>query len=209
MQNHSYVLPSCLPSPINVGSGIAVFHSEYSLEHPHHSTYRRYFLSRCWDNTLPIMTFFGMNPSTASSCSNDDTVEFMIKVAKYNGFGSLFVVNTSPYIKSGETKKEDFVVDNETWEYIQFAVQQASLVVLAWGGKGQKYGIPTLTRDYPLRDLLAANSENLRLFEWGGLSTTQKFPKHPLQRDPFSKDHKLLTFTLDDFNAIIPRSNKI
>lgn len=205
MQHQSISLPNHLPSPVQLGNGAAVFHPSYSPDNLNRLTFRRYILIKSWDSTLPVMCLFGMNPSNASSCSNDPTVEFMMKVAKSNGCGSLSVVNTSPYIKSSNTKRHDFVVDNEGWEYIQFAVQQASLVVLAWGENGQRFGIPILNSNYTLRSLLAANLEKLRVFEFGGLNSTLKFPKHPLQRTPFKEDHRLLHLTLDEFNDIIHR----
>ncbi|PMC36331.1 hypothetical protein CJ195_16135 [Bacillus sp. UMB0899] len=165
IQDHSTILPHNLSSPVKAGNGTAVFHSNYSIDQTDLISNRRYFLSRTWDKSLPIMTLFGMNPSVAESCSNDPTIEFMIKVARYNGYGSLYVINTSPYIKRAETKRQDFVIDDEHWEYIKYAVGEADLVVLAWGENGQKYGVPTLTSHFPLRTLLAGNSEKLRVFD--------------------------------------------
>ncbi|MFE3573392.1 DUF1643 domain-containing protein [Lysinibacillus sp. NPDC059133] len=110
------MLSEQLPSQIQVGRNITVFHSKYKINNHSHSTHRRYFLSRCWDSSLPTMTFFGMNPSIASSCSNDPTVEFMMEVAKHNKCGSLYVVNTGPFIRTKEADEPDFVVDDEAWK---------------------------------------------------------------------------------------------
>lgn len=205
MQNHSFSLPDDLTSPTELGSGTAVFHNNYDIDNPIHSTHRRYFLSRCWDSSLPTMTLFGMNPSTASSRLNDPTVEFMMKVAKHNNCGSLFVINTSSYIKSSDTIGPDFVVDDETWEYIQFAVNQASVVILGWGENGQKYGIPNITSSYPLRGLLDANLDKLKAFGFGRINARMKFPKHPYPRtNKFKVDHNLLTLDTADFYALFP-----
>lgn len=199
-------LPSELSAPMNIGGGTAVFHSKYNSRDNSLSTNRRYFLSRIWDSSLPVMTLFGMNPSAASVCSNDPTVEFMLKVAEYNGCGSLYVVNTSPYIKSSGTKRTDFVIDDEAWEYIKHAVNYGNIVVLAWGENGQKYGIPLITNNYPLRELLARNSQKLRFFEFGGINSPQRYPKHPLQVPPndFKVNHTLLSPSLAEFNELIP-----
>ena len=132
MQNQSFFLPEKLPSPIQFGNGIAFFHNKYNTEDPsNHPTYRRYFLSRYWDISLPTMTFFNMNPSITSACSNDPTVQFLMQISKHNNCGSLYVVNTSPFIKNGNTKKEGFLVDKEAFEYIRFGVQQSKIIVLA------------------------------------------------------------------------------
>ncbi|MBM7578204.1 DUF1643 domain-containing protein [Jeotgalibacillus terrae] len=199
----SMILPESA-SAAQVGSGTAVFHREYSPDVNSLTTKRRYFLARTWDSNLPVMTLFGMNPSTAASCSNDNTVEFMIKVAKKNGCGSLYIVNTSPYIKSASTTKNDFVLDEEAWEYIQFAIEQSSLVVLGWGENGQKFGISRLSDHYPLRSLLAAHSSKLRVFDFGGQKSGKIFPKHPLQWPPYSEGHSLKELRIEEFNRIIP-----
>lgn len=206
IQHQSIELPNSLPSQIKIGNSTAVFHDNYNPNDTSIKTYRRYFISRTWDSSLPIMTLFGMNPSNASINNNDPTLEFMIKVAVFNNCGSLYVVNTSPYIKSSETRKSHFVIDDEAWEYIKYAVNYSDIVVLAWGENGQNYGIPEIINNYPLRGLLARNSHKLRVFEFGGINSSQKFPKHPLQVPPndFQVNHNLLTPSISEFNEIVP-----
>ncbi|PFS47140.1 hypothetical protein COK44_17380 [Bacillus cereus] len=87
------------------------------------------------------MTAFMMNPSSADESCGDNTVNFMIKVAKYNNYGSLFVINTSPIIKRSKATKEDFINDIENYEYIEYADGISEVVVLGWGKNGQRYGI--------------------------------------------------------------------
>lgn len=78
--------------------GSAIFHKSYSgLLDEKSATKRRYFLQRTWDSNLPIMCTLMMNPSAADEISGDATVDFMIRYAKYYNYGSLLVVNTSPY----------------------------------------------------------------------------------------------------------------
>ncbi|SOC40281.1 DUF1643 domain-containing protein [Ureibacillus acetophenoni] len=206
LQHQLIELPNGVSSPIKIGGSTAVFHSNYNAGVTSLTTYRRYFLSRTWNSSLPVMTLFGMNPSNASINSNDPTVEFMLKVAEFNDCGSLYVVNTSPYIKSSQTRRADFVIDDEAWEYIKYAVNHSDIVVLAWGENGQKYGIPTIINNYPLRGLLARNSQKLRVFEFGGINSTRKFPKHPLQIPPndFQVNHRLLTPSITEFNDLFP-----
>ncbi|OCS82247.1 DUF1643 domain-containing protein [Caryophanon tenue] len=209
LQTQLSTLPSQPLSPFQLGSNTAVFHSQYDPnDTTNRTTYKRYFLSRCWDSKLPIMTFFGMNPSNASTCSNDPTVEFMIQMAKYNDCGSLYVVNSSPYIKSKGTSKEDFVIDDESYKYIQFAIEQSEFVILAWGKNGQKWGIPTLLQKYPLRTLFSKNIYKLKVIDFGRPNTKETFPKHPLQiKDKFIPSHGLLPLNQKQFKILFPISN--
>lgn len=93
--------------------GAAVFHPDYTVHTNSLETNRRYFLRRIWDINLPIMATFMMNPSSADEVVGDSTVDFMMKYAKNNGFGSLLVVNTSPIIKGSKTIANDFVIDKK------------------------------------------------------------------------------------------------
>jgi hypothetical protein len=53
----------------------------------------RYWLSRDWDDSLPIVTFIMMNPSTADATIDDATIRKCVGFAKAWGFGRIRVVN--------------------------------------------------------------------------------------------------------------------
>jgi hypothetical protein len=55
--------------------------------------YYRYWLSREWDDSLPIVTFIMMNPSTADAFNDDATIRKCVGFAKAWGFGRIRVVN--------------------------------------------------------------------------------------------------------------------
>jgi hypothetical protein len=53
----------------------------------------RYRLERVWDDSLPLVVFVCLNPSTADAQTDDRTVRRCIGFAKNWGFGRLRVVN--------------------------------------------------------------------------------------------------------------------
>jgi hypothetical protein len=200
------VMPDVHIGNIRLGTGTSIFHSDYIGEDSNTEANKRYFLSRTWDNSLPTITTFMMNPSSADELTGDNTVNFMIKYAKHNGYGTLFVVNTSPLIKGSNTNDGDFQLDDEGFTFIEHALTHSESVVLGWGENGQKFGIPKIIDDFPLIELLQTNQHKLRVFGYGKENTNQIYPKHPhpqkvSQRFPI--DHELIQVTEDKRNKLL------
>lgn len=192
--------------PVQVGSGTAVFHPDYSRNSNNPETNKRYFLSRTWDSALPTMAAFMMNPSSANELSGDGTVDFMVEFAKCKGYGTLQVVNTSPIIKGSNTDQHDFQADKDNWDYIEHALTKSDVVVLGWGEKGQKHGIPLLNSTYPLAALLERNSAKLRVFAFGKENSRGIFPKHPHPQkvdQRFPLDHELMEVTAANLDRLL------
>lgn len=53
----------------------------------------RYALGRVWDETLPVLVYIMLNPSTADALKPDHTVTKCIGFAKRWGFGGILVLN--------------------------------------------------------------------------------------------------------------------
>jgi hypothetical protein len=53
----------------------------------------RWWLTRVWDDALPIAALIGMNPSTATATENDPTVNKEINFVRSWGFGGLLKLN--------------------------------------------------------------------------------------------------------------------
>ncbi|MEQ6376550.1 DUF1643 domain-containing protein [Bacillaceae bacterium S4-13-56] len=205
-------LPNATIAPIQVGMGTAIFHPGYKAKKdcPNEAK-KRFFLSRVWDNSLPTLTIFMMNPSSADELSGDTTVEFMISFAKNHNFGSLSIINTSPIIKGSDTTQNHFEVDDEQWKLIEYAIKKADSVVLGWGEKGQRFGIPLLMENYPLKELLFQNLSKLKVFDFGKSNYCELYPKHPrpkLVHQRFSVDHQLKNVTEDDLMNLIPSNSE-
>lgn len=100
----------------------------------------RYTLKRVWDETLPMLGFIMLNPSTADSEINDPTISRCIQIAKHNGFGSICVTNlyayrsTDPYqmLKLGLQEAQGH--DNE--QHIVNIINSADKIIVAWGSHG-------------------------------------------------------------------------
>lgn len=93
----------------------------------------RYELHRIWDKSLPLVMFIGLNPSTANAAKNDNTITKVIKIAKANGYGGVYMMNLFSYIS---TDPEKLIIDsdplvNDIWlRTIRLICRD---VVFAWG----------------------------------------------------------------------------
>ncbi|MGF3105756.1 DUF1643 domain-containing protein [Rossellomorea sp. DUT-2] len=201
----SVILPDINIDKIRLGTGTSIFHTDYVGECSNNEAKKRYFLSRTWDARLPTITTFMMNPSSADELTGDNTVNFMIDYAKHNGYGTLFVVNTSPVIKGSNTNDGDFLLDDDCFSYIEHALTHSEAIVLGWGENGQKYGLPKITKEYPLIELLQTNQHKLKVFGYGKENTRQIYPKHPHPQkvsQRFSIQHDLIHVTKEKRNEL-------
>lgn len=53
----------------------------------------RYALSRVWDESLPVVTFVLLNPSTADATQLDPTMRRCVSFATRDGFGGMTILN--------------------------------------------------------------------------------------------------------------------
>lgn len=129
----------------------------------------RYALWRIWDESLPLVMFIGLNPSTANETDNDPTIKSVIRIAKHNGYGGVYMMNCFPYVSTDPKQLYgcNHSVYNEEW--LRGTFLKCKDVVFAWGNFEvvQKLGVDfILSRLFP--DALA-----LQLNKNGS-------PKHPL-----------------------------
>ena len=99
----------------------------------------RYILRRTWSFKSPVVTFIGLNPSTADHVKDDPTIRRCRNFAKGWGFGGMLMVNlfafraTEPRVMMGETNpigigNNGFIID---------ACDQGEIAVACWGTNGQ------------------------------------------------------------------------
>lgn len=94
----------------------------------------RYALWRIWNSEKPLVMFIGLNPSKATENANDNTITKVIKVARNNGFGGLYMMNLFAYITPHpeELKKcKDPLGDNDGW--LEKVAPKCKRIVFAWG----------------------------------------------------------------------------
>jgi hypothetical protein len=99
----------------------------------------RYYLGRCWDNKLPVLSFIMLNPSTADAEIDDHTIRRCIGFAKLNGFGGIAVVNLFAFRATEPSElyltPDPFGPDNveHLKDILFFSNQGKTKIVAAWG----------------------------------------------------------------------------
>lgn len=94
----------------------------------------RYCLWRIWDNSKPFVMIIGLNPSTAKEDKNDNTITKVVKVAKHNGFGGVYMMNLFGIVSSDPNvllSDSNPVGNNDGW--IEKISKKCDRVVFAWG----------------------------------------------------------------------------
>lgn len=150
----------------------------------------RYWLTREWDERLPMMCVIGMNPSTADESANDPTIRKCIGFATRLGFGSLLMLNVMAYrstnpreclkavdpfgpLNTVEHLKEYIACRSATCRLIDDGPETTkgiTCVVAAWGKNCEKYR--------PLSRALAIAHSIPNLMCWGRNKAGS--PRHPL-----------------------------
>lgn len=96
----------------------------------------RWWLERVWDEARPQATFISINPrSEGQHLDNDRTTQRCVRQAKQSGCGRIVLVNLF-------ARRSDVAIDiradgdpvgAECDDYLDRAIQEAALVVVAWG----------------------------------------------------------------------------
>lgn len=129
----------------------------------------RYTLYRGWEGGSGMVAFVCVNPSTANASDDDPTIRRCVDYAKRWGFQYMQMVNLFAY-RATDPSELHRVVDpigplNDY--YIEDVLNQADLVVAAWGVNGA-----FLYRDVVVRKMIP-RLHYLKL-------TKDGFPSHPL-----------------------------
>ena len=99
----------------------------------------RYSLHRVWDTRLPLVTFVGLNPSTADENEDDPTIRRCMKFAQSWACGGLVMTNLFAFRSTCPdflfAAKDPIGRDND--EFLRRAARESSLVIAAWGNHGK------------------------------------------------------------------------
>lgn len=134
----------------------------------------RYLLTRLWQPG-PMVTFVGLNPSTADGETDDPTIRKCRHFAKRFGYGGLFMVNLFAYraTSPADMKRAAHPVGPENARHVREAIAASSLVICAWGRDGA-----FLDQDRVFMDMVREEGYRLRLTCLG--VNQDGTPKHPL-----------------------------
>ncbi len=93
----------------------------------------RLALWRIWERAKPPLLFIGLNPSRASEYRDDPTIVRVVRFAKENGFGALFVGNlfdqVTPYPSALDIGR-DQAANDETLRQMR---DLCSEILVGWG----------------------------------------------------------------------------
>lgn len=158
----------------------------------------RYWLTRSWDDALPMMCVIGVNPSTADESVDDPTIRKCLGFAQRLGFGGLLMLNVGAYRATDPRewhKADDPFGRENTVEHLKEYIAQnsvccregeitakgVSVVIAAWGKNCSKYR--------GLSRALAIVHSIPNLMCWG--RNSDHTPRHPLML-PYSTKLELL-----------------
>lgn len=132
----------------------------------------RYWLSRIWDEDLPILLWVLLNPSTADASKDDQTLRKGMGFARRWGYGGVIFVNLFAFraTKPADMKAaEDPVGPDNNKHLMDMACKTLGRVVYAWGRHGTHLG-----RDKEVVELLGSFNT------WCLGKNKDGTPRHPL-----------------------------
>jgi hypothetical protein len=115
----------------------------------------RHYLYRAWDGERPFVMFIGLNPSTADDKENDPTIESVIRIAKHNGYGGLYMMNCFPIISTDpdllvlEKDYHSSEMRSVNIKYLREVAERCKDIVFAWGNFKvvSKYGMDVFLKE--------------------------------------------------------------
>ena len=93
----------------------------------------RFELWRIWDDSKPLIMFVGLNPSTANETDNDPTIKSVIRIARHNGYGGIYMMNCFAYVSTDPKALHDCGGYEENRESLLKVAAKCKHVVFAWG----------------------------------------------------------------------------
>lgn len=92
----------------------------------------RFVLWRFWNRELPMVMFVGLNPSSANEVESDPTIRSVVRIAKHNGYGGIYMTNCFSFISTDPSGLEFGEMQmNNMW--LQITRAKCRDVVFAWG----------------------------------------------------------------------------
>lgn len=143
----------------------------------------RFELTRVWDESLPLVAFVGLNPSTADADADDPTIRKCRGFAQRHGFGGLVMLNLYTYRATKpadlwKAQKAGVAVIGEGSPVVRSRAAQCEQVIACWGRHGFKRQ-PDFTQHFgrpmfcfgknpdgtPRHPLMLAYSTKLEIFD--------------------------------------------
>lgn len=109
----------------------------------------RYQLWRWWDTKKPALCFVMLNPSTADTDTDDQTIKKCVKFAETLGYGGIEVVNLFAWRATdpAQLRRVSMVEaigptnDSNIRSVVKSVESIGGITVLAWGANAKHYGM--------------------------------------------------------------------
>jgi len=133
----------------------------------------RYTLQRVWEPEKPLVSFIGLNPSTATEVENDPTVRRCIGYALAWGYGGMRMLNAFGLRSTDPRglKQIDDPVGPENDRWLRDMTKDVALTVACWGVHAEWNG-----RHQQILKLMRTANRTIHCL---GV-TLAGYPKHPL-----------------------------
>lgn len=94
----------------------------------------RFALWRIWDENKPLAMFIGLNPSTADDKENDNTIDSVDRLSRFNGYGGFYMMNCWSFISTDpDLLPNDLSGKEENYNRLREIANKCKDVVFAWG----------------------------------------------------------------------------
>lgn len=136
----------------------------------------RYWLTRIWDRSKPLLIWVMLNPSIADADADDPTVRRCIAFAKAWGYGGIIIVNLYA-LRSTDPKalwKHPDPIGPDNDLELDTAAYRGAMVMLAWGANAPKERATEVARI--LWNACLAAEIRIAVLGW----TKAGAPRHPL-----------------------------
>ncbi|AMW98058.1 DUF1643 domain-containing protein [Rummeliibacillus stabekisii] len=129
-------------------------------------------LTCTWNEDLPDCLYIMLNPSSIELDKCDHTIDRCIKIAEFNGYGSISIVNLFS-LRTAKTEEllgaEIRSIPQNLWT-IKKSIDKAHIVVAAWGSKGGWFNA-----NYPILKYLEETGKKAHLLDANSFGC----PMHP------------------------------
>jgi hypothetical protein len=129
----------------------------------------RYQLWRIWDEAKDLITFVGLNPSTANANQDDPTIRRVTRFARSWGYGGVYMVNLFAFVSTdpkvllnGQREK----IGSKNDAAIADAAAKSKKIIFAWGSFQTNGRAQEVIERYPDAEALIINADGS--------------PRHPL-----------------------------
>lgn len=134
----------------------------------------RHRLGREWDQSLGVVLFVGLNPSTADATDDDPTIRRCIRFAESWGYGGMLMCNLFDW-RSTDPKKlppPNIAVSEKNDSVLRVSVDRAKLIIAAWGK------VPWASER--IKEVFQTVFSEDKRWHCLGLTKDGAYPRHPL-----------------------------